>query len=215
MIANPGVDTAKPVRVEMVSKTGSDSIHGLIYYKRGSSAFNAKSFFDTAKSTYKLSEVQGELGGAMIPRWTYFYAGAMYQKTPFNQTLYADLPTSLMRNLDFSQYLNASTAPNGNAVIIRDPRNGAPFPNNVIPINRRSAVANNYLSNFYPASNTGRDNTFTSNYTWQHPFGSGLRMLGNWPFGRIDQRISSNTPDVFPLDAESDGFDAPGTWASS
>jgi len=51
-IANPGVDSAKPVHVDLISKHGSDGIHGLVYYKRGSSAFNAKSYFDTQKSTY-------------------------------------------------------------------------------------------------------------------------------------------------------------------
>ena len=66
-IANPGVDSAKPVHVDLISKHGSDGLHGLVYYKRGSSAFNAKSYFDTQKSSYKLSEVQGELGGALIP----------------------------------------------------------------------------------------------------------------------------------------------------
>ncbi|MCX6630170.1 MAG: hypothetical protein NTW28_21335, partial [Candidatus Solibacter sp.] len=191
-IANPGVDAAKPVRVDLVSKHGSDGIHGLVYYKRASSAFNAKSYFDTAKSSYKLSEFQGELGGALVPRWTYFYAGAMYQKTPYSQTLYADVPTAQMRTLDFGQYLNAQTAPNGKVVVIRDPRNGAPFPNNVIPSNRRSPVANNYLTNYYPTSNAGNANTFTQNYTWNHPYGADT-YVGNWPFGRIDQRLSANS----------------------
>ena len=66
-IANPGIDAAKPVHVDMISKHGSDGLHGLVYYKRASSAFNAKSYFDTQKSSYKLSEVQGELGGALGP----------------------------------------------------------------------------------------------------------------------------------------------------
>ena len=57
-IANPGVDSAKPVHVDMISKHGSDGLHGQIYYKRGSSAFNAKSYFDTQKSSYKLSEAR-------------------------------------------------------------------------------------------------------------------------------------------------------------
>ena len=149
-IANPGVDSAKPVHVDMISKHGSDGLHGLVYYKRGSSAFNAKSYFDTQKSSYKLSEVQGELGGALIPRWTYFYAGAMYQKTPYSETLYADVPTTQMRTLDFSQFLNPLTAPNGKVVVIRDPRNGAPFPNNIIPSNRLNAVASSYLDQLLP-----------------------------------------------------------------
>ena len=195
-IANPGVDSAKPVHVDLISKHGSDGLHGQVYYKRGSSAFNAKSYFDTQKSSYKLSEVQGELGGALIPKWTYFYAGAMYQRTPYSETLYADVPTAQMRSLDFSQFLNPETAPNGKVVVIRDPRTGTPFPNNVIPSSRMPLVSSHYLTNYYPAPNAGTANTFTQNYTWNHPYGPDT-YEGNWPFGRIDQRISANTQMYF------------------
>lgn len=195
-IANPGVDSAKPVHVDLISKHGSDGLHGLVYYKRGSSAFNAKSYFDTAKTSYKLTEVQGEIGGALIPRWTYFYGGAMYQKTPYSETLFADVPTTQMRAGDFSQFLSPLTAPNGKVVVIRDPRNGTPFPNNVIPANRIALVSSHYTTNYYPAANTGTLNTFTQNYSWVHPYGPDS-YVGNWPFGRIDQRLSANTQVYF------------------
>jgi hypothetical protein len=191
-IANPGVDAAKPVHFDMISKHGGDGLHGLVYYKRASSAFNAKSYFDTAKSSYKLSEVQGELGGALVPHWTYFYAGAMYQKTPYSQTLFADVPTTQMRVFDLSQFLTAPTAPNGKVAIVRDPRSGTPFPNNLIPSNRVALVSSHYLTNYYPASNTGTANTFTQNYSWVHPYGPDT-YVGNWPFGRIDQRLTANS----------------------
>jgi hypothetical protein len=82
--------------------------------------------------------------------------------------------------------VSASTAPNGTAVIIRDPRTGVPFPNNTIPSNRLSSVASNYLKNYYQVPNAGSANTFTQNYTWNHPYGPDT-YIGNWPFGRIDQ----------------------------
>ena len=195
-IANPGVDAAKPVEIDMISKHGSDGLHGLVYYKRASSAFNAKSYFDTAKSNYKLSEVQGEFGGAMIPHWTYFYGGAMYQKTPYSQTLYADVPTTQMRTYDLSQFLTTQTAPNGKVVIVRDPRNGSPFPGNLIPSNRVAPVSRNYITNYYLAPNAGTANTFTQNYTWVHPYGPDS-YVGNWPFGRIDQRLTANSQVYF------------------
>jgi hypothetical protein len=191
-IANPGVDAAKPVHIDMISKHGSDGIHGVVYYKRASSGFNARSYFDTAKSTYKLSEAEGELGGALIPHWTYFYGGAMYQRTPYSETLYADVPTAQMRTWDLSQFLSGQTAPNGKVVVVRDPRNGAPFPNNQVPSNRIALVSSHYLTNYYPAANTGTANTFTQNYSWVHPYGPDFYQ-GNWPFGRIDQRLTANS----------------------
>jgi hypothetical protein len=191
IIANPGLEVAKPVRIEAISRHGIDGLHGLASFKRESSALNSKEYFDTAKARYKVSEAQGELSGALIPHWTYFYGGVMYQKTPYRQTLYADVPTTKMLAWDFTQFLSASTAPNGKVVAIRDPRNSAPFPGNLIPSNRISPVASRYISNYYPTYNLGDADTLTRNYTWVHPNGS-ESYSGNWPFGRIDQRISNN-----------------------
>src|ERR1017187_4521028 len=165
-IATTGVDAAKPVQVQMISKHGSDGIHGQLYYKRGSSGFNAKSYFDASKSSYKISEAAGELSGAVVPHWTYFYGGGMYQKTPYSEILFADVPTTQMRAVDFSQFLNPQIAPNGKVVVVRDPKNGVPFPNNVMPSNRLALVSSHYQSTYYPLANAGTANTFTQNYTW-------------------------------------------------
>jgi hypothetical protein len=191
-IANPGLESAKPVHFDMISRHGTEGIHGEVYYKRGSSAFNAASYFDTLKANYKQSEVEGIVTGAMIPRWTYFTGGAMYQRTPDSQSLYADVPTAQMALLDFTQFLSPATAPNGKIVVIRDPRStsNAPFPNNTIPSNRLSPVASKYLTNYYQAPNVGTANTFTQNYTWTHPYGPDT-YVGNWPFGRVDQRLAN------------------------
>jgi hypothetical protein len=195
-VANPGVDAAKPVHVDMISRHGSDGLHGEVYYKRGSSLFDAKSYFDTTKANFKLTELQGEFGGAMIPHWTYFYGGGMYQKTPNSETLYADVPTAQMRNYDLSQFLSTLTAPNGKIVVVRDPRNGSPFPGNLIPSNRVAPVSRNYITNYYPAPTVGNANTFTQNYSWIHPYGPDS-YIGNWPFGRIDQRLTANSQVYF------------------
>src|ERR1022692_3873881 len=101
-----------------------------------------------------------------------------------------------MRAVDFSQFLNAKIAPNGKVVVVRDPKNGAPFPNNVMPSNRIALVSSHYLSNYYPLANAGTANTFTQNYTWPHPNGSDA-YEGNWPFGRIDQRLSARSQGFF------------------
>jgi Carboxypeptidase regulatory-like domain len=191
-VANPGVDSSRPVNFNMVSKHGGDSLHGQVYYKHGSSALSATPYMSTEDAKYRLRDVGGELGGAIIHNWTYFYAGGGYMKLPEHRTLYADVPTAQMRTGDFSQYLNASTAPNGKVVIIRDPKTGVPFPNNQIPSNRFSNVLTNYLSNYYPSPNVGDANTFSQNYSWDQPFAQDA-YVGNWPFGRLDQKISNQS----------------------
>jgi len=193
-IANPGVEASRPVNVNLVSKRGGETLHGSFYAKAESSKWDARPFFNTSTNSYLNREAQGELSGAIIPNRTYFYAAAMYQKIPYVQTLFADVPTAQMRSADFSQYLNASTAPNGQVLVIRDPRNGAPFGNNQIPSTRQSAVALKYLT-YLPSPNVGGANTFAQNYSWGHLYGPDP-YIGNWPFGRLDQKIS-NTNQVY------------------
>ena len=194
--SNPWVEAARPANFNMISKRGSDGIHGFIYYKRSESNWNSRPFFDVTKASYHLSDLDGELGGAVIPKWTYFYGGAMWSKTPYNQVLYADVPTAQMRNGDFSQFLNPATAPGGKTVVVRDPRTGQPFPNNAIPASRFAGVSKIFVTNYFPAPNVGDANTFTQNYSWNHPFGP-QSFQGVWPFGRIDQKISSGNQAYF------------------
>ncbi len=188
VIANPKLDSYRPVNFDMISRHGTDTLHGLISYQRGSAALDARSFFDSSKGSYKSHQLEGQLGGTLIPGWTWFYGAWLTQKNPYHTQLFADVPTEQMRGLDFSQFLNPATAPGGKVVVIRDPRTGVPFPNNVIPISRFSATAKKFMDNYYPSANVGDANTFTRNYTWNHPFGTGV-YRANWPMARLDQRV--------------------------
>lgn len=188
--ANPGPNTYRPAGFDLISKRGSPDFHGLVYYKRENSAFDARPYFAPQKAGYKIGEQGGEFGGHLISNYTYFYGGWIYQTNPFGQALFADVPTAAMRTGDFSQYLDPQNSPSGKVQVIRDPRNGLPFPNNQIPTNRLSTVANNVLNQYYPAPNIGAANAFLQNYTWSHPFGPDL-FKGNWPFLRIDQKLAN------------------------
>jgi len=189
-IANPGAEASRPVYFNMVSKRGGEGVHGLAYYKRGASGFNARSYFDRQKPSYWLTEAAGELAMPLIPNWTHLYGGGMYQKLPYSQTRYADVPTEAMRSLDFSAYLSPDTAPGGKVVVVVDPRNGRPFSSNRIPANRLSSVTSKYLDNYYPKPNAGDAGAFTQNYAWDHRYWPDT-YNGNWPFVRFDQKFST------------------------
>jgi hypothetical protein len=180
----------------MISKHGSDGIHGQVYYKRGSSAFNAKSYFDTSKSSYKLSEAEGELGGAIVPHWTYFYGGGMYQKTPYSETLFADVPTAQMRTLDFSQFLNAADRPQRKGSGRPGSQETARLSQQCNPFQPRCPGVFALPDQLLPGAQCGHRQHL-------HPelhLGPSLRLrcyVGNWPFGRIDQRLSANSQVFF------------------
>jgi hypothetical protein len=187
--ANPGPDSYRPTGFDLVSKRGTDDFHGQIFYQYGSSRLDAKPPFGAANS-YTVRDPGGEFAGRFFKGYTYFFGGWLYHNSTYSQTLYANVPTAQMRIGNFAQYLNPQLSPTGQVTVIRDPRNGVPFPNNQIPANRVAQVSTNTLTNYYPAPNIGDVNSVLQNYSWTHLFGPDL-YVGNWPFIRIDQKITS------------------------
>jgi len=188
--AGAGPDAYRASSLDMISKRGSDGFHGQAYYRRGDSRADSRPYFEPEKDVYRVSEAAGEVGGAVLKERLYFFGGWVYQTNPYSHNVFSNVPTAQERVRDFSQYLNPQTAPNGQVVVIRDPRNNAPFPTNQIPSNRVNSVANIALNNaYYPAPNFGGPNTFFQNFTFVQPFGPYL-FRGNWPFGRVDMRLA-------------------------
>ncbi len=186
--ANPAADAARPTGFDMVSKRGGSSFHGNGYFRYESSNFDARPYFSAQQNHYSLEEAGAQAGGAIFKQRTYFFGGWMHQSNPYDAQLFADVPTEQMRSRDFSQYLNAQTSPTGSVLVIRDPRNGTPFPGNVIPASRINAVATNVLNNYLPAATLGDANSFVQNYSWSHPYGPDV-YRGNWPFLRLDHKL--------------------------
>jgi hypothetical protein len=186
-IANPSVESSRPVNFIMVTRRGSQAFHGWGYYKLESSKWDAQPFFDPSPVSYRAKEEGGNMTGPIIPGTTYFSGGIEYQKTPYDENLFANVPTAQMRSGDLSQFLNSATAPNGTIVVIKDPRTGLPFPNNQITGGRITGVSSKYLS-YYPPPTLGDANTFVNNYSWLQPDASSI-YNGSWPFARIDQRM--------------------------
>lgn len=189
-IAHADVTASRPVNFNMVSKRAGESLHGMMFYTHSSPSFNARSFFDSSDASYRLREAGGEMGWDLIENWTWLFGSGMYQRLPYQQNFYADIPTEKMRNGDLSQYLDPQTAPNGKVVVVRDPRTGSPFPRNLVPANRINTVSSNYIKSYYPAPNFGSADTPVQNYTWLHRFGPDT-YNGNWPLARWDQRVTN------------------------
>ena len=187
--ADPPPDMYRATGFNLVSRRGTDDFHGEIYYKYGSSRLDAKPFFGPSKS-FTIRQPGGEFGGKFFKGYTYFFGGWLYQSSTYSETLFASVPTAQMRLGNLSQYLNPQISPTGQVTVIRDPRNGVPFPGNQIPSNRVAQVSTNILNNYYLAPNTGNEDSVFQNYAWTHLFGPDL-YTGNWPFLRIDQKITS------------------------
>ena len=131
--------------IHIVSKSGTRSFHGNVYWYKRHEQFNANDFFNNrnglAKPIYRFNTIGGSIGGPIyIPgkfnsdksKLFFFFSEEDWRvRMPAARRTFT-VPTQLERQGDFSQTLDQS----GRLISIRDPLNNAPFPNNVVPPNR-------------------------------------------------------------------------------
>ena len=135
-----GIQTGvKPAgSVSLVTKSGTNQIHGDAFEFVRNFAFNARNAFSPGNDGLKRNQFGGTLGGAILQNKLFFFTGyqqTMLRITPVNQT--AVVPTAAMTTGDFTAY--TSPACNGGRQIpLR-----APFVNNRIDASLLSAAALN------------------------------------------------------------------------
>jgi hypothetical protein len=177
--------------LSMVTKSGTNDVHGTVYEYMKRPWLNATSFSNNAlgngKDQTKLDEYGFTFGGPVyLPKVyngkdrTFFFSAweAYMQIQPFASV--ASVPTMAQRSGDFSQTFNSS----GKLITIYDPSTGqlvnnqwvrTPFAGNVIPSNRIDPVGAK-IAALYPAPNvptTGPVNwqnnyDMNPNQTWYH-----------------------------------------------
>jgi Carboxypeptidase regulatory-like domain len=162
-------------------KSGTNKLHGNLYEFLGNDKFDARGFFQADRSIRRQNEFGGSAGGPIKKNKTFFFFNINYYKFrsgPSNQV--ASVPTAAFKRGDLSELKNPdgsliqiydpnSTRPDGHGGFTRDP-----FPGNIIPSDRISAVSKNILGyvpdpktagivNNYPASGNSRNDNH--NYT--------------------------------------------------
>ncbi len=137
--------------VNIITKSGTNEVHGDAFEFVRNAVFNARNFFAPARDQLKRNQYGFTFGGpVVIPKLyngknkTFFFMG--YQGTRIRNvgnTSSEYVPTSADLAGDFSAYLSASNPANaiGKATIINDPLTGQPFPGNIIPTSRFDPAA--------------------------------------------------------------------------
>ncbi len=142
--------------VNVVTKSGTNALHGDAFEFARNAVFNARNFFASKRDQLKRNQFGGTLGGPIIKDRLFFFGG--YQATRIRNTrsdLSAYVPTAADLSGDFSAFLNARSPGNplGRQVAIKDPINGQPFPNNQIPVSRFDPASLAMLK-YLPASSS-------------------------------------------------------------
>jgi hypothetical protein len=184
---NNSAEFARVGYMNLVTKSGTNQFHGRLAYFHQNSALGARQFFEGSQKFRTLIHTFSiGVSGPIKKDKTFFYASWNQLNEPGEQFWLRTVPTSLMRQGDFSQLLTGSRP-----IVIRDPLSGNPFPNNVIPQNRFNSVATKVLDKYLPAPNRLGPNDQSNNYSFIHPYPYDY-ILRRDTTQRIDHHFTSN-----------------------
>src|SRR5579864_9022339 len=184
--------------INVVTKSGSNELHGALFEFLRNNDADAKNFFAQQATPFKRNQFGGAMGGPAIKNKLFFFGD--YQGTRFvtSQPGFTSAPTDKMYNGDFSELYDLTQPKDagGNAYgQIYDPfsrvfdKNGnvvsvTPFPGNIIPQSRfdPAAAKMNAAHIFGTANLTGLSNNLYYLYTNQQVVDQGD--------GRADYNLS-------------------------
>jgi hypothetical protein len=150
--------------VTMVTKSGTNQLHGVLYDFLRNNDFDSRNFFSASISPLHRNQFGGNAGGPVrIPHLynghdrTFFFFASEATRQELGQTSSSTVvPSALERTGNFSQ----STL-HGKSITVAPPStvtaqapNGVPYPGNIIPSSLLNPVAVNFTSHFIPLPNS-------------------------------------------------------------
>ncbi len=214
---NPNVDAIQEFKVEsgvfsaqygftlggvinMVSRSGTDSIHGSLYEFLRNDVFNARNYFarpPVSKPALRYNQFGGAIGGPILRERAFYFGNFEEYRFIQGSPQYLSVPSAAQRNGDFSGLADA----NGNKIQLYDPYSTTivgdvatrtPYRNN--QITRLDPVAVAYQNAFYPMPNVAPSNPYTNsnNYLFVN---RGISNMYN-AMGRVDYKLG-NADTVF------------------
>lgn len=177
--------------VNVVTKAGTNSLHGSAFEFLRNYKMNARNFF-TGLDSLKRNQFGVSLGGPIIiPKLyngrnrTFFFGSYEGTRQRVSTAQSVTAPSAAMERGDLSALLGA----NGTGIIL-DPLSGTPFPRNQIPVNRFDPVSAKLLTYMPPST--------AANYVLLFPTPS-VQLNDDEYTARIDHNISDSERVSFRL----------------
>jgi hypothetical protein len=184
-----------PGQIVVTTKGGSNSLHGSGFWYYQSSAFNAIPYtFPTTKTKPSVhgDTFGGSVGGpVVIPHLynghnkTFFYGAYEGWRHPAQTTLLEKVPSTLMKQGDFSKYVSEGFTG------LTNPYTGGSY-GKAIPSGAISQIALNTLKQFYPDPNIGDATVYTDDGVANYETNVNESGHSNQFDVRGDQYIGSN-----------------------
>jgi hypothetical protein len=179
----------------VITKNGTNQLHGSAYEFLRNSDMNARSYFQPTLPVLKTNEYGFTVGGPVFLPKIYngknktFFFGNLDENPIRSQTQFLDkLPEAGYRTGDFS----------GLGKTIIDPLTNAPFPGNVIPASRIDANAAIYAKQYpavnfrdsigdnYAVNQPQRQNVYQYTARLDHNFTDKYRVMARWTANHSD-----------------------------
>ncbi len=162
-MANNSAEFSSVGQLTLISKSGSNDLHGTLFDYYATPWFRAADYFTHARGTGILHQPGGTIGGPVVlprlfdgrNRTFFFYSFETSRGSQRTQNLTPTVPLEAWRRGDFS----------GLSTPIVNPFTGEPFSNNQIPPEMINPVSQRIQDRFYPLPNYGDTSVFkTRNY---------------------------------------------------
>ncbi len=138
-------------QVNIVTKSGTNEIHGSLFEFLRNGDLNSREFFAAENDGLKRNQFGGSVGGPIVKNKLFYFANVQITEVRFTeQGRVSFVPTAEEREGDFSA---VSTQ-------IVDPLSGEPLSNNQIPASRISPVSKFFLDNIPLPNGPNRRLTF-------------------------------------------------------
>ncbi|HYI92716.1 MAG TPA: carboxypeptidase regulatory-like domain-containing protein [Bryobacteraceae bacterium] len=182
--------------ITVVTKSGTNEFHGSAFGYHTNNHLKARNFFQVGEQPRSSRNMDGAtFGGPILRNKLFFFGGweGMWERTAANG--FFTVPTDDIRRGDFTAYSTIYDPATGDA-------NGAgrtPFPNNIIPLNRQSAISRK-MQDLIPQPNLPGT---TANY-----FSAGTLVFDRQNY---DAKVNWNRSDRHALFAKYSAMDAVGS----
>lgn len=173
--------------VNAVTRSGTNELHGTLFYFTRNHALNARNFFASRDDGLKRHQYGFTVGGPVVRNRTFYFLswqGSNIRALPTTST--AIVPTAAQRTGDFSAIRTQ----------LRDPDNNQPFAGNQIPTARFDPIAMKILANV-PNGDPTTGLVYFSRRVRQdagqwvtrfdHTFSDNLRVYGRYLFDELDE----------------------------
>src|SRR5579884_3573867 len=159
-------------QVMVVSKSGTNQLHGSLFDYYQTPAFRARNFFSPTRATGINHQPGGSIGGPIVVPHIYNGHDKTFFFYDFETSRGSQTQNLINPTVPITPWLTGNFSSLLPGTVIKNPVTGQAYPGNIIPASQLNAVSLAIQNRFYPVQNNGSTTTLAPrNYvtTLTHP----------------------------------------------